>query len=140
MGLQEQSRTLLHSAGKLLSQISMFSPLFSTAIMSLQRERRTLNGEGNPPTETDPASQVQKPIHLTRSDPASEFWDSLSFVPLCRRALREFNKRAVCPVPRQQPAKRTVRDIQVKELQRFSRRGGPDLQRIRGVGYVFAVL
>jgi hypothetical protein len=61
-------------------------------------------------------------------------------VPLCHRALREFNRRAIRPIAPQQRAKRDVKDSQVKQLQRFARRGGPDLRSIRGVSSVFAML
>lgn len=69
------------------------------------------------------------------------FWDSLSKVHLTRGALREFKRRisqertcgAQCP-----PATDTVLIASTESkphlLKRFSRRGGPDLTHIRGVG------
>ncbi|KAF1993984.1 hypothetical protein P154DRAFT_582275 [Amniculicola lignicola CBS 123094] len=61
-----------------------------------------------------------------------EFWDSLSQVPLCRRALREFNRRAVLPSAPEPPARSALEGDLVKQLERFARHGGPSLRDIRG--------
>ncbi|KAF1962348.1 hypothetical protein CC80DRAFT_462403 [Byssothecium circinans] len=61
-----------------------------------------------------------------------EFWDNLSRVPLCRRALREFNRRAVQPAISKPPAQSVLQDDLVKQLKRFARHGGPNLRDIRG--------
>ncbi len=88
-----------------------------------------------------PPAKRQKQSYSSRSETPPEFWDKLSRVPLCRRALREFDRRAIRPIaPQKQCAKRDVEDSQVKQLQRFARRGGPDLRSIRGVSSVFVVL
>jgi hypothetical protein len=62
-----------------------------------------------------------------------EFWDKLSRVPLCLRALREFNRRAVQTIAPKPRPEREVKDSLVKQLKRFALRGGPDLRNIRGV-------
>ncbi|KAE9971392.1 hypothetical protein EG328_005703 [Venturia inaequalis] len=65
-----------------------------------------------------------------------EFDDRRAIPPLPRQSpeLREFDdRRAIPPIPPQkQCAKRDVQHSQVKQLQRFARRGGPDLRSIRG--------
>jgi hypothetical protein len=88
---------------------------------------------------TTTAAKRRKQSYSSRSK-TPEFWDKLSRVPLCRRALREFNRQAIRPIAPQQRAKRDVKDSQVKQLQRFARRGGLDLRSIRGVSSVFAML
>lgn len=94
----------------------------------------------------EPESQLQQPpakgrkgSYPSRSKTPPEFWDKLSRVPLCRRALREFNRRAVRPVASKRRVKRDVEDSLVKQLKLFARRGGPDLRSIRGVSFVSAV-
>jgi hypothetical protein len=110
-----------------------------------QKRKRKQAFEAVPIAEPGSQSQQQpakrqKQSQSSRSKTPPEFWDKLSRVPLCRRALREFNRRADRPIAPQQRAKRDIEDDQVKQLQRFARRGGPDLRSIRGVGLVFAVL
>lgn len=80
-----------------------------------------------------PPAKRQKQSNPSRSKTPPEFWDELSRVPLCRRALREFNRRVDQPVVPKQRAKREVEDSLVNQLRRFARRGGPDLRIIRGV-------
>ena len=108
-----------------------------------QNRKRKRGFEAVPTVE--PESQPQqtptkrrKQSHPSRSKTPLEFWDKLSLVPLCRRALREFNRQEVRPITPQQRAKRDVEDGQVKQLQRFARRGGPDLRSIRGVSSVWS--
>jgi hypothetical protein len=119
--------------------------------MLLQQELRSQGRKRKQAFEavllTEPESQPQQPpakrqkqSHLSRGKTPPEFWDKLSRVPLCRRALREFNRRAIWPVAPQQHGKRHVEASQIKQLQRFARRGGPDLRGIRGVGSVFPML
>ena len=113
--------------------------------MPPKRELRSKRKRAVDATSTEePESQPQPPVkRQKRSSPAQsktppEFWDNLSKVPLCRRALREFNRRAGQPVVPKQRAKRDVEDGVVKHLKRFARRGGPDLRMIRGVSPVLA--
>ena len=60
-------------------------------------------------------------------------------MPVCRRALREFNRRAVQPIAPQPRPERDIEGSLVQQLKRFARRGGPDLRGIRGVSFPHAV-
>jgi hypothetical protein len=95
--------------------------------MSLGSQPRSLSEE--------PGSQTQAATKRRRQplDPA-EFWDNLSRVPLCRRALREFNRRHLPPAVPAPPLMPPVLEGRLlKSLNRFSRHGGPGLRNIRGV-------
>jgi hypothetical protein len=111
-----------------------------------QRRKRKQALEAVPTTEPEsqphePPAKRQKQSYSSRSETPAEFWDNISRVPLCRRALREFNRQAIRPIaPQQRCTKRDVEDSRVEQLQRFARRGGPDLRSIRGVSSVFVVL
>lgn len=67
--------------------------------------------------------------------PPPEFWDTLFRVPLSKNALRELDRRnALQPVlPNRDSENRLPRTADIK---RFSRVGGPDLQKLRGVRIV----
>lgn len=82
---------------------------------------------------------VKRQNRSQRSRTPPEFWDNLSRVPLCRRALREFNRRTIRPVAPEPPARPSLKEDLVKQLKRFARHGGPNLCDIRGVGYVYAI-
>ncbi|KAH8726657.1 hypothetical protein GQ44DRAFT_758609 [Phaeosphaeriaceae sp. PMI808] len=103
-------------------------------MMPPQQELRPQKRKRNQVLEAAQRSTAkrQKQSYSSQNNTPPEFWDKLSRVPLCRRALREFNRRAVQPTAPQQRAKRDVEDSKVKQLQRFARRGGPDLSNIRG--------
>lgn len=95
--------------------------------------------ESQPQSQPQPPVKRQKPPHPSQNKTPTDFWDKLSRVPLCRRALREFNRRAVqstAPIPR---PKREIERSQVQQLKRFARRGGPDLSRIRGVSFAYGI-
>jgi hypothetical protein len=53
-------------------------------------------------------------------------------VPLCRRALREFNRRAVQPIVPKPRLERDIKDSLVNQLKRFARR-----QEAIGGGWFF---
>jgi hypothetical protein len=72
------------------------------------------------------------------------FWDNLSKVPLCRAALKELDRRnSSTESPPSQPAvwadlPRSHQDrLELRRsaarLKRFARRGGPDLDGLRGI-------
>jgi len=84
-----------------------------------------------------PPVNHQKSSQRSRTPP--EFWDNLSQVPLCRRALREFNRRTIRPITLEPPARSILKEDLVKQLKRFSRHGGPNLSDIRGVGHIYTV-
>lgn len=97
------------------------------AVMAPQREHRPQKQTRNQAFEAAPPMDIDSPEDKTPPG----FWDNLSRIPLCRRALREFNKRAVPPTALQARAKRDFGDSEVKELKRFAQHGGPDLRNIR---------
>lgn len=102
-----------------------------------QGRKRKRGTEAAPGAEPDSPPQLptkrQKQPSPSRSRPPPAFWDKLSRVPLCRRALREFNRRAAQPIVPKPRLERDINGSLVKQLKRFSRRGGPDLRNIRGV-------
>lgn len=83
------------------------------------------------------ASPPQKRLQPTRPKPTpAEFWDNLSEVPLCKRALRELDRRSVQRIvskPLAQPIQTRQR---TEEIKRFARCGGPDIRDLRGVRFV----
>ncbi|KAL3957310.1 hypothetical protein ACCO45_007888 [Purpureocillium lilacinum] len=88
--------------------------------------------------------------------PPPGFWDRLSYIPLTRRALRESQRREAqfsrkqesgnrcsCAPRRTDHASRLVQQLSpacLRQLQRFARQGGPDLQDIRGASTTFSFL
>ena len=102
-----------------------------------QTRKRKREAEAAPGAEPDSPPQLlakrPKQLYPSRSTTPPEFWDKLSRVPLCRRALREFNRRAIQPTAPKPRLERDIKDSLVKQLKRFARRGGPDLRNIRGV-------
>jgi len=92
----------------------------------------TAEPELQPKPQSQPPAKRQKPTYPSQSKTPPEFWDTLSRVPLCRRALREFNRRAVQPIALQPRPERDIEGSLLQQLKRFARRGGPDLRRIRG--------
>ncbi|KAF1809586.1 hypothetical protein P152DRAFT_383747, partial [Eremomyces bilateralis CBS 781.70] len=100
----------------------------------VRKRKRTTEAAptAEPELQPQPPTKCQKRLRRSRSKTPPEFWDNLSRVPLCRRALREFNRRAVRPITSKQRAESVVKGDLVKQLKRFARRGGPDLRDIRG--------
>lgn len=66
------------------------------------------------------------------------FWDNLSKITICRRALKEFDRRAKKPVVLPPPEALDIKSEQLAKLQRFARQGGPNLIDLRGVSPVTA--
>jgi hypothetical protein len=83
-----------------------------------------------PPTKRRRRSRSQG-THYRRPP---EFWDNLSRLQLTRLALHEFDRRTILPTVSKPPELFEVKEIRVKELARFARRGGPNLRDLRGVG------
>jgi hypothetical protein len=75
------------------------------------------------------------------------FWDDLCEVPTCRSALREFDRRTVSKassartvdvlstLPDTEEILPTL-EVELPDLKRFARQGGPDKQDLRGVSSV----
>ena len=77
--------------------------------------------------------------HQRRRTP-SFFWDNLSRQWLTRRALREFDRRTVwsaAPVP---PKRTGKENIDLANLKRFARHGGPSLGDIRNVSLILSLV
>jgi len=99
-----------------------------------RKRKLTVDAAATTDPDHQPPVKRRRPSRQSRSRTPPEFWDNLSRIPLCRRALREFNRRrARSPVP-QPPVLSDINGHLVKQLKRFARRGGPDLRDIRGVG------
>ena len=88
-------------------------------------------------TATPPARRLtaHRPTHSRHNVTPPEFWDNLSYIPLCLRALEEFDRRSIrlWPAFQKPPERLTLQGDLLKELKRFSRQGGPTLRDIRGV-------
>jgi len=99
-----------------------------------RKRKLTVDAAATTDPDHQPLVKRRRPSRQSRSGTPPEFWDNLSRIPLCRRALREFNRRrARSPVP-QPPVQSDIDGELVKQLKRFARRGGPSLRDIRGVG------
>ena len=86
--------------------------------------------------QPQPQAKRRKRSRRPRSRTPPEFWDNLSRVPLCHRALREFDRRTVQPVAPKPPKRSVLKGDLVKQLKRFARHGGPNLRDIRGVSSI----
>jgi hypothetical protein len=63
-----------------------------------------------PESQPQPPTKRRKQLYPSRSKTPLEFWDKLSRVPLCRRALREFNRRVVQPIVHKPRLERNIED------------------------------
>ncbi|KAI9685248.1 MAG: hypothetical protein M1822_004621 [Bathelium mastoideum] len=79
-----------------------------------------------------PSGERQKELRSTRGQTPPKFWDNLSRIPLCRRALREFDRRTAQPAPAKLTTQTVLLEGQWKQLKRSARHGGPNLRDIRG--------
>ncbi|KAM0794039.1 hypothetical protein BDR22DRAFT_883689 [Usnea florida] len=83
---------------------------------------------------TDPSPSIAKRPKLEkqrRHRTASWFWDNLSRQFLCPRALREFGRRTEWPATPSRPDRTGKKDIDLAQLKRFARHGGPSLEILR---------
>jgi hypothetical protein len=73
--------------------------------------------------------------HKSAGNFPPEFYDSLSKVHLTRRALRELDRRnqLKSSIRAQVAMPKPIRESTPEELQRFARRGGVELDDLRGV-------
>ena len=79
-----------------------------------------------------PPSAIRgRELRTTRAQTPPSFWDNLSRVPLCRRALREFDRRTAQSV--HVTSTTQLLEDQLTHVKRFARHGGPNLRDIRGV-------
>jgi len=75
-----------------------------------RKRKRTI--EPAPAADPQPQSQAKRRKRSRRSHnrPPLEFWDNLSRVPLCRCALREFDRRTIRPVTPKPPVRSILKD------------------------------
>jgi hypothetical protein len=100
-----------------------------------KRKQKTEAPDPHPQLSVKPPKKSRQ----SRNRTPPEFWESLSQVPLCRRALREFNRRTVRRTIPKPPVRSALKGDLVKQLKRFARHGGPDLRDIRGVSLIYAM-
>lgn len=97
-----------------------------------KRQRAEAGPSLDDPSELQPSKRLKSSSDLH----SSAFYDSLSKVPLTRRALKELNQRTSEVTSHQRPIyspRRVYREESLKELQKFARHGGPELCDIRTV-------
>lgn len=98
-----------------------------------RNRKRQLCNKAEPTTDSPPpptAKRRKLEIQQQYRTPSS-FWDNLSRQWLTRRALREFDRRTVWPATPVPPDLTDKENIQVAQLKRFARHGGPILGSIR---------
>ncbi|KAL8690990.1 MAG: hypothetical protein Q9224_004276 [Gallowayella concinna] len=76
-------------------------------------------------------SKRQKSECQQREEKITNFWDDLSYVPLCLRALQEFDRRTISPVASVQSKPITEERIDSTLLKYFAENGGPSLEDLR---------
>ncbi|KAK3176921.1 hypothetical protein OEA41_008247 [Lepraria neglecta] len=89
--------------------------------------------EAEPATDSSPlpTAKRRKLENQQRHRTPSSFWDNLSRLWLTPRALREFDRRTVWPAAPVPPERTGKEDIDLVQLKRFARHGGPSLDHLR---------
>jgi hypothetical protein len=125
----ELIKTICLSFARLCSQPRMFSEKHVNN--NSRKRKRTIEAESDLPFKRQ---------RQARSWTPEAFWDNLSRIPLCRRALREFNRRVPeSTAPKPPPFQPILEQNLIKQLKRFVRQGGPNLSNIRGVSHVYGL-
>ncbi|KAK3171022.1 hypothetical protein OEA41_003106 [Lepraria neglecta] len=95
--------------------------------------KRKLCVEAEPATDSSPppTAKRRKLENQQRHRTPSSFWDNLSRLWLTPRALREFDRRTVWPAAPVPPERTGKEDIDLVQLKRFARHGGPSLDHLR---------
>ena len=88
--------------------------LYGEQHMSIREQTPTIEAVPTPDPHPQPPAKRQK-----RSQRPPEFWDNLSRVPLCRDALREFDRRTVRPTTHKPPVWSVLKEDLVKQLKRL---------------------
>ena len=96
-------------------------------------QKRKLCVEAELITSPLPPIKRRRLENQQRKEAPSSFWDNLSQQRLTRRTLREFDRRTVWPALPIPPHQSDKVNINLAELKRFARHGGPSLGDIRGV-------
>ena len=109
------------------------------APVSHNRKRQLSSAQPETDFSPQPAAKRYKLEDHQRHRTPSSFWDNLSRQWLTRRALREFDRRTVWPTAPIPPYRTGKENIDIGELKRFARHGGPTLGDIRGVGLILSL-
>ena len=117
----------------------LFAQVWSRAVMHLRKRKRAIEAASETDPQPQPPAKRPKPSRQSRSRTPPEFWDNLSQVPLCRRALREFNRRTNRPVAPKPLVRSVLNEDLTKQLKRFAWHGGPNLRDIRGVSRMYSM-
>ncbi len=100
--------------------------------------KRQLCLEAEPTTDSSPppTPKRRKLENQRRHRTPSSFWVNLSRVWLTPRALREFDRRTEWPAVPVPPERTGKEDIDLAQLKRFARHGGPSLDHLRAVSSI----
>ena len=99
--------------------------LMAVPHMQTQKGRRAELKDPHPELQDPPPKRIK----TAKSNFPPKFWDNLSKVSATPRALRELDRRKNARLVRKPPAPA----VHPTDLERFARRGGPDLRHLRGV-------
>ena len=97
--------------------------------------KRQLYVEAESTTDSSPPliAKRRKLEQQQRHRTPSWFWDNLSRQWLTPRTLREFDRRTEWPAAPLLPDRTDKEDIDLAQLKRFARHGGPSLGNLRAV-------
>ena len=103
-----------------------------------RNRKRQLCIEAEPTTDSSPlpTAKRRKLKNRQRHRTPIRFWDQLSRVWLTARALRESDRRTVRPAAPVRPVRSGKEDIDIAQLKRFARHGGPALGDLRAVSQI----
>lgn len=107
------------------------------SLMSYDRKRKPCV-EAEPATNASspPTAKRRKLKNQQRHRTPSCFWDNLSRVLLTPRALKEFDRRTEWPAVPVPPEQIRKEDIDLVQLKRFAKHGGPNLSHLRAVSLI----
>ena len=100
--------------------------------------KRKLGVDAEPTTDSSPpaTNKRRKLENQQRYRAPNSFWDNLLRLWLTPRALREFNRRTEWPATPVLFKRTGKEDIDLIELKRFARHGGPSLDYLRAVSSI----
>ena len=99
--------------------------------------KRQLCVQAEPTTDSSPPIAKRRKLEKQqRHGTPSWFWDNLSRQWLTPRTLREFDRRTEWPAAPLPPNRTDEEDIDLAQLKRFARHGGPSLGHLRAVSSI----
>jgi hypothetical protein len=124
-----------------------FMPMSTVHASPVRGQKRKRPPEIDPTADSSPPYEPpwEKAGFRSAEEANVAFWNNLSKVPLCPRALKEFDRRnslaasstyepvAWMDSPDPQSSSTALKSCSTQLLKRFARRGGPDLHDLRGV-------